>query len=228
MKNILEGKTKKLIAQGADEILMVFKDDVTADENGFNPGANKVGFKMDGIGLENLKLSTFFFEKLNATGIKTHFLKSDFDERTMHVRKANLFGNGVEVICRFAADGSFVRRYGQYARKGDLLPAFVEMSLKDDLRNDPMISKDALIAFDIMSDSDYDTLVMLTRQICLVIKNECAKHNLQLIDIKLEFGRDPHTNEIMLIDEISTGSMRVYREGESVEPFELTQTLLSD
>lgn len=228
MKKFLEGKTKDLFEISDGKILMKFKDDVTGQDGVFNPGANQVGLKIEGISQENLRLTAYFFESLNLMGISTHYLESNVGERTMTVKKANLFKNGIEVICRFQAAGSFTKRYGMYIADGDELPAYVEITLKDDDRNDPLITKDALIALNILSETEYKQIVSTCKTICIYIKDECAKHNLQLIDIKLEFGKDVENDELMLIDEISTGSMRVSKDGQILDPFTLSRILLKD
>ena len=48
---------------------------------------------------------------------------------------------------------------------------------------------------------------------------------LDLWDIKFEFGYNE--NEVILIDEIASGNMRVYREGKIVDPIELTKLILN-
>ena len=228
MKKILEGKTKDLYEIDGQSIMMKFKDDVTGEDGVFNPGANQVGLKMEGIARQNLRLTSHFFEALNEMGVRTHYLDSNIDELSMSVKKAKLFANGIEVICRFKAAGSFVKRYGMYIKDGDSLPAYVEITLKDDFRNDPLITKEALVALNILSEENYETITSLTRQVCIYIKNECAKHDLQLFDIKLEFGKDIENDELMLIDEISTGSMRVYKDDKILDPFTLSHLLLND
>ena len=228
MKKIFEGKTKDLYEIDSHKIMMIFKDDVTAENGVFNPGANQVGLKMEGISKENLKLTSHFFETINKMGIHTHFLDSNLENRSMNVKKAIMFGNGIEVICRFKAAGSFVKRYGMYTKQGDSLPACVEITLKDDQRNDPLITKEALVALNILTEKEHDQVVSLCREICIYIKDECAKHDLQLFDIKLEFAKDVESKEIMLIDEISTGSMRVYKGDTLLDPFTLSHTLLND
>ena len=50
------------------------------------------------------------------------------------------------------------------------------------------------------------------------------KHGLYLWDIKYEFGYN--NNEVILIDEISSGNMRAYKDGKRVEPVELTKLIL--
>jgi len=47
---------------------------------------------------------------------------------------------------------------------------------------------------------------------------------MELYDIKFEFGRVG--DKIHLIDEISGGCMRVYKDGKKLEPMELVTTLL--
>ena len=89
-------------------------------------------------------MTKFFFEKLAEKEIPTHYVDANIDEVTMTVKSANMFGKGLEVICRYRAVGSFLRRYGAYCEEGQPLDAFVEVTLKDDDRNDPPITKDAL------------------------------------------------------------------------------------
>lgn len=144
----------------------------------------------------------------------------------MNVKDAVMFGNGVEVICRYRAVGSFYRRYGQYCEEGQLLDSFVEVTLKDDERNDPPISQDGLVQLGILTNDEYVELVQLTKVISQFVKEELAKHQLELYDIKLEFGRDKVTNNIMLIDEISGGNMRVYDENNHyIEPLALEKKI---
>lgn len=143
----------------------------------------------------------------------------------MTVRPAQMFGKGLEVICRFRAVGSFLKRYGAYATDGQTLDAYVEITLKDDDRGDPLIIKEALQMLGILSPAEYDTLAELTKRISLLIKDSLAKKGMELYDIKLEFGRDAD-GEIMLIDEISGGNMRVYKDTAVVGPLELVRLML--
>src|SRR5699024_7197705 len=161
------------------------------------------------------------FEKLNAKGITTHFVSADLDKAQMVVKEAIMFGDGLEIICRFRAVGSFYRRYARYCKEGQKLDAFVEFTIKDDERGDPTISKDTLEALNILSVTDYEEVKNLTVKICTLVKEELSSRGLELYDIKLEFGRDKNTGDIMLIDEISAGNMRVYKGDEPVAPQEL-------
>lgn len=227
MKRLYEGKTKDVYELDNGNYLLKFKDDVTGDAGVFDPGANTVGMTMEGAGQAGLKLTTLFFEILKERNIPTHFIASDLDRTTMTVVPADAFGDGLEVICRYRAAGSFLRRYGKYAEEGQKLDKFVEVTLKDDERNDPPISRDALSMLGILSGGDYVTLKQLTIDISDIIKEELARKNIELYDIKLEFGRDKEGN-IILIDEISGGNMRVYRDGKAIDPIELANIMTTE
>lgn len=225
MKLVYEGKTKDVYEADNNCVLLKFKDDVTGEDGVFDPGANTVGLTIEGAGQSGLRMTTYFFKKLEEKGIPTHFVESNIEEATMLVKSAEMFGNGLEVICRYRAVGSFLKRYGAYCKEGQKLDAFVEVTLKDDDRNDPPINKDVLAQLNLLTEEEYETIASLTKQISNVVKEELAAKELELYDIKLEFGRDSK-GELMLIDEISGGNMRAYQNGESVEPLALEKLLL--
>ncbi|HPY53694.1 MAG TPA: phosphoribosylaminoimidazolesuccinocarboxamide synthase [Treponemataceae bacterium] len=227
MKLLYKGKTKDVYEIDADTVLLQFKDDVTGENGVFDPGANTVGLSIDGMGKSGLRLTEFFFKKLSEKNIPTHFISADIGNATMTVQKAEAFGKGLEVICRYKAVGSFLRRYGMYAKEGQDLDAFVEVTLKDDARNDPPITKDALAMLNLLSHEEYDILKKMTQEISGIIKDELAKKGLVLYDIKLEFGRVGADKHIALVDEISGGNMRAYKDASYVEPMKLEQIMLS-
>ncbi len=226
MKLLYEGKTKNVFELENGNYLLKFKDDVTGVDGVFDPGANQVGLTIEGVGREGLRLSTFFFEKIKEAGFESHFVKSDIEKQEMEVVPCTTFGKGLEVICRFRAVGSFLKRYGDYTNEGDKLDAFVEVTLKDDDRNDPPISKDALDMLGVLTMDEYEILKQRVKDISKVIAAEIAKKDMELYDIKLEFGRRKSDNEIILIDEVSGGNMRVYKNGEYTEPMKLTSFML--
>lgn len=218
---IYQGKTKDLHKDVEGNYYFQFKDDVTGKDGVFDPGENQVGAVMKGSGKSNVIVSTFFFELLKEKGIPTHFISSDVENSTMQIKPATVFGEGLEVICRFKAVGSFVRRYGLYVESGTDLDSYVEFTLKDDDRQDPLITQDALEQLGILKDGEYDRLKELTAKISEIIKEALAEKDLELYDIKLEFGRLEGSDEIVLIDEVSGGNMRVYHKGEYIDPLEL-------
>ncbi len=226
MQLISKGKTKDVYALEDGNYLLKFKDDVTGEDGVFDPGANTVGLTMEGAGNAALRLTTHFFRLLEDRGIPTHFIHADIGESTMTVKRAKLFGEGLEVICRYRAVGSFIRRYGKYVKEGQPLEGLIEITLKDDLRNDPLITREALEMLGILTSEEYKTLKDLTLKTCEVVKDELSKKDLELYDIKLEFGRVGEKNQIALIDEISGGNMRVYKDGKYITPIELEKLIL--
>lgn len=228
MKLLYKGKTKDVYEKENGQILLKFKDDATGEDGVFDPGANTVGLQIEGSGKSALKVTTYFFEKLKQVGnIPSHYISTNFNERSMTVANAKMFGNGLEVICRYRAVGSFLRRYGAYCDEGQLLNGLIEITLKDDEREDPPISRDALIELGLLNEAEYNTIKHLTSQISNLVKEEFKAKGLELYDIKLEFGRNKQSGKIMLIDEISGGNMRVYKNGEIVEPMGLETILFN-
>ena len=221
---LYKGKTKDVYDLGGGSLVLKFKDSTTVGADGkLDPGGNVVGAFIEGLGMASLRLSKYYFEKINAAGISTHYISSDLDAGTMTVRRASLFGGkaGIEVICRLRAVGSFLRRYGDYCTDGQALDYFVEVSLKDDERGDPIISRDALDMLGILSADEYDNLAERARQVTAIIRDDLANRGLALYDIKFEFGRID--GEVALIDEFSWGIMRVYKDNEWLQPFDLAK-----
>ena len=225
MKNfelLYTGKTKNVYKLPNGNCLLEFKDDCTGKDGVFDPGENTVGLTIDGVGDVNLRMSIYFFEKINAAGILTHYVNADLKETTMEVLPARVFGHGLEVICRYKAVGSFHRRYSDYCALGQDLPAYVETTFKNDEKGDPLVTKDALVALGVMTAEQYDSLKDMTQAITKIVADELKARGLDLYDIKFEFGYDADGN-VMLIDEIASGNMRVYKDGEYVDPMSLNK-----
>ena len=222
MEKIYTGKTKDVFKLENGNCLLKFKDDCTGKDGVFDPGENSVGLTIDGVGDVNLRMSIYFFEKVNSAGIKTHYVSANLDDTTMEVLPAKVFGKGLEVICRHKAVGSFIRRYGDYIEEGADLPAYVEMTFKDDAKGDPLVIKDALVALGVMTDKQYEDIKEMTQKITQIVADDLKEKGLVLYDIKFEFGYDPEGN-VMLIDEIASGNMRVYKDGEYIDPMTLSE-----
>jgi len=219
MKKICEGKTKTVFESGENKILLVFKDDVTGEDGVIDPGANSVIGKVEGKGNASLRISCYFFELLQKAGITTHYLEGNFAENTMLVKKAEKFGKGLEFVCRLKATGSFIRRYGDYAAEGQPLDYLVEITLKDDQRGDPLINEESLVQLKLMTLEEVNAAKDLTKKATKLIAQAYADIGLELIDIKLEFGRID--GQIAVIDEISGDNMRVRKNGQSLLQKEL-------
>ena len=225
MEKVYVGKTKDVFKLENGNVLLKFKDDCTGKDGVFDPGENSVGLTIEGIGKANLETSVHFFELLKDVGIKTHYISANLDDATMEVLPATVFGKGLEVICRLKATGSFIRRYGEYITDGTELPGgYVEATFKDDGRGDPLVTCEGLVALKIMSEEMFQSMKEQTLKITRIVADDLAKKGLDLYDIKFEFGYN--NDEVILIDEIASGNMRVYKDGKIVEPMELTSLIL--
>ncbi len=226
MKKIYEGKTKDVFVLENGNVLLKFKDDCTGKDGVFDPGENSVGLTIEGIGRANLETSVYYFEMLKEAGIKTHYVSANVADATMEVLPATVFGKGLEVICRLKATGSFVRRYGAYIADGTPLEGgYVETTFKDDAKGDPLVTSEGLAALGIMSQEMFNDMKAQTLKITNIVAADLAKKGLDLYDIKFEFGYN--NDEVILIDEIASGNMRVYKDGSIVDPMELTKLILN-
>ena len=219
---VYTGKTKNVFTLDNGNYLLKFKDDCTGKDGVFDPGENSVGLTIDGVGDVNLRMSIYFFEKLNAAGITTHYVNADLENTTMEVLPAKVFGHGLEVICRHKAVGSFYRRYAEYIEEGADLPAYVETTFKNDELGDPLVTKDGLVALGVMTAEQYEDIKIMTQQITKIVADDLKEKGLVLYDIKFEFGYDKE-GKVMLIDEIASGNMRVYKDGKYIDPMTLSE-----
>ena len=222
MELLYTGKTKNVYKLENGNVMLKFKDDVTGKDGVFDPGENSVGLQIEGVGDVNLRMSDYFFKKINAAGIRTHFVQTNLEDTTMEVLPAKVFGKGLEVICRYKAVGSFIRRYGAYIEEGADLPAYVETTFKDDDKGDPLVTKDGLVVLGVMTEEQYEDLKTMTQQITKIVADDLKARGLDLYDIKFEFGYDAD-GKVMLIDEIASGNMRVYKDGEYIDPMKLSE-----
>ena len=221
-KLVYTGKTKDVYKLENGNCLLKFKDDCTGKDGVFDPGENSVGLTIDGVGDVNLRMSIYYFEKLNAAGINTHYVSANLEDTTMEVLPAKVFGKGLEVICRHKAVGSFYRRYSDYIEEGADLPDYVELTFKNDEKGDPLVTKDGIVALGVMTEKQYDDIKAMTQKITRIVADDLKEKDLILYDIKFEFGYDPEGN-VMLIDEIASGNMRVYKNGEYIDPMTLSK-----
>ena len=226
-KLVYTGKTKNVYALDNGNYLLKFKDDCTGKDGVFDPGENSVGLTIEGVGDVNLRMSIYFFEKINAAGIKTHFVSANLNDTTMEVRPAKVFGKGLEVICRHKAVGSFYRRYSDYVELGADLPAYVETTFKNDEKGDPLVTKSGLVVLGVMTAEQYDAIEEMTKKITRIVADDMAEKGLVLYDIKFEFGYDAD-GSVMLIDEIASGNMRVYKDGAYIDPMTLSKLFFAE
>ena len=196
---IYEGKAKKVFSYDQkDRVIIEFKDDATA----FN--AQKKA-KFEGKGKLNCLISSRIFEILIKNNIPTHFLGLK-NENTMIAQKIKVIP--LEIVLRNTAYGSLCRQTtiesGTPLRK-----PLIDIYLKNDELNDPLITKDRIELMNILDSEDLDLIINQTLKINLILKSFFKSISLQLVDFKLEFGYDSKNN-ILLGDEISPDNCRLW------------------
>ena len=196
---IYEGKAKKVFSHDdEDKVIIEFKDDATA----FN-SLKKA--KFEGKGKLNCQISTRIFELLVKENIPTHFLELK-NENTMIAKKIKVIP--LEIVLRNIAYGSLCNQ--TTIKSGTVLAKpLIDIYLKNDALNDPLITKDRIELMDIIMLEDLDFIINLTLKINLILKKFFEKINLRLVDFKLEFGYD-FKNNILLGDEISPDNCRLW------------------
>ena len=216
MELVKVGKTKDVYKLSDGNYLLKFKDTVTGHPSGeSDPGGNTVVGSVAGVGSGALKMSVYYFELFKEHNIPTHYVSADLAKNEMIVRPALPFGKGLEFVMRYKAAGSFVRRFGLYCTEGEELPFVFEVTLKDDGRDDPPATPEILAALKLLTRAQYTEIHGNTVQVCGHIREDLKKRGLELIDIKVEFGIVD--GKIALIDEISAGNMRVYKDGSKLD-----------
>ena len=196
---IYEGKAKRVFSHvEADKVIIEFKDDATA----FN--ALKKA-KFEGKGKLNCLISARIFELLMKNNISTHFIKLE-NENTMIAQKIKIIP--LEIVLRNTAYGSLCKQ--TTIKSGTVLAKpLIDIYLKNDELNDPLITKDRIELMNIISSKELDLIIELTLKINVILKNFFKNIQLQLVDFKLEFGYD-FKNNIVLGDEISPDNCRLW------------------
>ena len=226
MTKIYSGKTKDVYSLENGNVMLKFKDDCTGKDGVFDPGENAVGLTIEGIGKANLETSVYYFNLLKEAGIKTHYVSANLENAEMEVLPATVFGHGLEIICRLVATGSFIRRYGEYIADGTPLEGgYVECTFKNDAKGDPLVTSEGLAALGVMTQEMFNSMKEQTLKITKVVADDLKSIGLDLWDIKFEFGYN--NGEVILIDEIASGNMRVFRGSEKIDPVELTKLILN-
>jgi len=196
---IYEGKAKKVFTHNdANKVKIEFKDDATA----FNALKKE---KFEGKGKLNCLISARIFEILIKKNIPTHFIELE-NENTMIAKKIKVIP--LEIVLRNTAYGSLCKQTtikpGTY-----LANPLIDIYLKNDELNDPLITKDRIELMKILSSEDLDFILDLTLKINVILKSFFKDIKLQLVDFKLEFGYD-FKNNILLGDELSPDNCRLW------------------
>lgn len=194
-----EGKAKIMYATDSpDQVLVYFKDDATAG-NGEKHGV------IQDKGIINNKISEYFFKLLKTNGINSHFIEIVSD-REMLVKKLQMIA--LEVVVRNVAAGSLAKRLGLEEGTPLKVPV-LEYFYKSDELGDPMLNRYHIMAIDLAKLQELDEIEHIAFCVNTILKNNLHSKNVDLIDFKLEFGRD-EKGKIILADEISPDNCRFW------------------
>ena len=196
---IYEGKAKKVFThEDLDKVKIEFKDEATA----FNALKKE---KFEGKGKLNCLISARIFEILIEKNIPTHFIQLE-NENTMIAKKIKVIP--LEIVLRNTAYGSLCKQ--TTIKPGTFLSKpLIDIYLKNDELNDPLITKDRIKLMNIIDSDDLELIINLTLKVNEILKSFFKNIQLQLVDFKLEYGYDLKNN-ILLGDEISPDNCRLW------------------
>jgi phosphoribosylaminoimidazole-succinocarboxamide synthase len=196
---LYEGKAKKLYATDDPALcVMEYKDELTA----FNALKKAT---MAGKGRLNNLISSKIFERLNASGFPTHFIRR-LDELNQLVKRVTIVP--LEVVVRNLTTGSICKRLG--VQEGMRLPRpLVEFYLKNDALGDPLVLEDHALLFGWATEEELDRMKKLALDVNKALSELFEKLNIFLVDFKLEFGKDRDGN-LVIADEVSPDTCRLW------------------
>ncbi len=196
---LYEGKAKKVYGTEDPEVYIVsYKDDATAF-NGLKKGT------IAGKGVVNNRMSNFMFQLLEKKGVPTHFIE-ELNERETAVKKVKIVP--LEVIVRNTAAGSLSKRLGLPEGTPMKTPV-LEFSYKNDELGDPMVNMYHILAMDLATRDELNTITSMSFQINEIMIDFFKSVGVDLIDFKLEFGKTSD-GTIILADEISPDTCRFW------------------
>lgn len=199
LKQLYEGKAKKVYATTDPELLIVaYKDDATAF-NGQKKGS------IAGKGVINNQMSNRLMQRIEKSGIPTHFVR-ELSERETLVKKVTIIP--LEVIVRNISAGSFSKRYGLEEGVQFDEPT-IEFSYKNDELGDPLLNTFHAKALHLATDEEINTIKKYSFKVNEILRNFWAECRVTLVDFKLEFGR-LSDGTLVLADEISPDTCRLW------------------
>jgi len=200
-QHVYDGKSKRVYVKSSEEIVMEFKDEVTAGD-----GAYKA--LVPGKGVLCALISAHLFRVLEDSGISTHFVEYD-GLRSITAKKLKMVP--VEVIVRNYSYGSLLKRMPLYGELDPLVPPLVEFHYKDDSLHDPLILPEDILRTNILTSRELSRIIELSILVNHVLSKHFRSAGLKLVDIKLEYGFNS-SGELLLADEVSGDTFRVLDE----------------
>lgn len=199
---LYEGKSKAVFATDHPErVRVLFKDDATA----FN-GVKKASVR--GKGRINCAISAHLFERVGLEGVPHHMIERLSDTELLCARLEIV---PVEVVIRNRVAGSFAKRYG-LAEGEELASPIVEWFLKSDALDDPLMGDDVPLALGLCRRWELAFLKEQGLEVNRVLTEFWAEVGIDLVDMKLEFGRTPD-GRLVLADELTPDGSRLWEQG---------------
>ncbi len=199
MKKLYEGKAKIIYAKSSSQVVATYKDDATAFNN-----LKKGSIKNKGI--INNTISSYLFEVLNHCKIPTHFIKK-IDKKSQLLKKVDIVP--IEVLVRNYFAGSLSKKFG--VKEGAELPdTLIEYCLKSDELGDPHISTEHILNLGLCDLDNLELIDEYSLRINDILKSIFFSIGINLIDFKIEFGVTKKTKELILADEISPDTCRLW------------------
>ena len=203
-KQVYEGKAKIIYeTNDPDYYIQFFKDDASA----FN--AKKLG-TIESKGIFNNSISSHLLQEVERQGVPTHFVEK-LSEREMLVKKLDIIL--VEVVLRNIIAGNLAKRMG--VEEGTRLPnTIVDLHLKNDGLDDPLINEDTAVAFGLATREELAQMREYAFQVNDILTSFFSERNIDLVDFKLEFGRcEAEGGKLLLGDEITPDGCRFWEKG---------------
>ena len=199
-KKLYEGKAKIIFAS-TDKNLVIqhFKDDATA----FN---NQKKAIIEGKGILNNRISEHILSALKDIGIENHLIKR-LNMREQLIDLVEIIP--IEFVVRNIVSGSLTKRLG--IEDGSVLnKPLIEFFYKNDKLGDPLITSEHIDAFGWASLSELDLINDQCLRINDFLQGMFRGINIKLVDFKLEFGKRKSDGRIILADEISPDTCRLW------------------
>ena len=199
-KKLYEGKAKIIYStKDKNQVIQHFKDDATA----FN---NKKKATIEGKGILNNRISEHILSNLSQVGIENHFIKR-LNMREQLVNHVEIIP--IEFIVRNIATGSLTKRLG--IEDGTILKnPLLEYCLKNDELGDPLVSKEHILTFNWLNIIELDWINKECIRINDFLQGMFRAIGIKLVDFKVEFGKTKSENKIVLADEISPDTCRLW------------------
>jgi len=199
MKKLYEGKAKIIYAKTANQVVATYKDDATAFNN------LKKG-QIKNKGRINNTISSYLFELLNHCDVPTHFIKK-IDKNSQLLQKVDIIP--IEVLVRNFFAGSLSKKFG--IKEVTKLPdTLIEYCLKSDKLGDPHISTEHILNLGLCDLENLELIEEYSLRVNDIIRGVFYTIGINLIDFKLEFGICKKTKELVLADEISPDTCRLW------------------